>query len=257
LSASDGRARRLSRTSTTGSAATAAGPIAAGEVAPPGLSPAARTPKGERTRARLLSAAKHVFERQGFLGARVSDIADRAKISHGAFYHYFNSKEEIFRELAHAQEARLTAAAAFDHGDLGINSSPRVQVREGVRRYLAQYRTQARIMGVIEQVSRYDAEVNAARVASQRQFTKRAEEACRLQQRAGLADPMLDPVIAADALGAMVSRFAELWLVQGYRQYDFDEAVEQLSVICANALRHPEDADTKTDAEARQGRSTT
>ena len=57
-----------------------------------------------------------------------------------------------------------------------------------------------------------------------------------------MADRALDPVIAADALGALVSRFAELWLVQGYRDYDFDEAVEQLSLICANALRHPEDA---------------
>ena len=79
-------------------------------------------------------------------------------------------------------------------------------------------------------------------MASQKHFTKRAEEACRLQQREGMADRTLDPVIAADALGAMVSRFAELWFVQGYRDYDFDEAVEQLSLICANALRHPEDA---------------
>jgi AcrR family transcriptional regulator len=200
-----------------------------------------RTPKGERTRARLLHAAKHVFERQGFLGARVSDIADRARISHGTFYHYFNSKEEIFRELAETQEARLTAAADLA-GDLPIDSSPREQVREGVKRYLEQYREQARIMGVIEQVSRYDVEVNAARVSNQKHFTRRAEEACRLQQRAGMADRALDPVIAADALGALVSRFAELWLVQGYRDYDFDEAVEQLSLICANALRHPEDA---------------
>jgi AcrR family transcriptional regulator len=203
----------------------------------------ARTPKGERTRARLLNAAQHVFERQGFLGARVSDIADRARISHGTFYHYFDSKEEVFRELAQTQEAQLIAAADFDEGDLERGASPRVQVREGVRRYLLQYRAQAGIMGVIEQVSRYDDEVNAARMANQKHFSKRAEDACRRQQRVHMADPTLDPMIAADALGAMTSRFAELWLVQGYRNYDFDEVVEQLSLICANALRHPEDAD--------------
>jgi AcrR family transcriptional regulator len=212
-------------------------------VAPSTLREVPRTAKGERTRARLVDAAKYVFERQGFLGARVSDIADRARISHGTFYHYFNSKEEIFRELAQAQEARLTAAADFDTSDLPNNASPRDQVRDGIRRYLEQYREQARIMGVIEQVSRYDAEVNAARTASQKHFAQRAEDACRLQQRAGMADPMLDPMIAADALGALVSRFAELWLVQGYRKYDFEEAVEQLSLICANALRHPEAMD--------------
>ncbi len=217
-------------------------PIAESGGAPPTLRDVPRTAKGERTRGRLLRAAKHVFERQGFLGARVSDIADRARISHGTFYHYFSSKEEIFRELAEAHEARLTEAADVADGLLS-QLSPRHQVRQGVRRYLEQYREQAAIMGVIEQVSRYDAEVNAARVAAQKQFTKRAEDACRLQQQAGVADGALDPVIAADALGAMVSRFAELWLVQGYRDYDFDHAVEQLSLICANALRHPEDAE--------------
>ena len=40
----------------------------------------------------------------------------------------------------------------------------------------------------------------------------------------------------AAALGAMTYRFAELWLVQGYREYDFDHAAEQLTRLWANAL---------------------
>lgn len=35
----------------------------------------------------------------------------------------------------------------------------------------------------------------------------------------------------------MVARFAELWLVQGYRDYDFDHVVDQLSLLVANALQ--------------------
>jgi hypothetical protein len=52
----------------------------------------------------------------------------------------------------------------------------------------------------------------------------------------GVVDGRLNPSMAADALGAMVARLAELWLVQGYRDYDFDEAVEQVSILWANAL---------------------
>ena len=62
------------------------------------------------------------------------------------------------------------------------------------------------------------------------------ERAIRRWQQEGLADPKID-ALAADALGAMVARFAELWLVQGYREYDFDQAVEQLTRIWANALQ--------------------
>ena len=79
-------------------------------------------------------------------------------------------------------------------------------------------------------------------MARQKHFAERSERAIRRWQQEGLADPKIDPALAADALGAMVARFAELWLVQGYREYDFDQAVEQLTRIWANALQLEEAA---------------
>jgi hypothetical protein len=97
-------------------------------------------------------------------------------------------------------------------------------------------------MGVIEQVSRYDPYVNAARISSQKHFAARSEQAIRRLQKHGKADLRLNPAMVSDALGAMVGRFAELWLTQGYRSYDFDEAVEQLTLIWAKALEPQPDA---------------
>jgi len=203
----------------------------------PGAAPRMRR-RGLATRARLVDAAKQVFEEHGFLDARIIDIAERGGVSHGSFYHYFESKEQIFREVAAAQEERLTAPPADDDR---LAPSPddtaTDRIRKANRRYLEHYRDEARIMGVIEEVSRYDAEVNAARVQRQKHFAERAERAIRRLQGEGLADPAVDATLAADALGAMVARFAELWLVQGYRGYDFEHAVDQLTRLWANALR--------------------
>jgi len=193
-----------------------------------------RSKKGARTRTRLMDAAKTVFERDGFLDARIVDIAETAGLAAGSFYHYFDSKEQIFREVAQAQEERLTAPdddAADDDAP-----SPWERIRRANRRYLERYRDEAALMGVIEQVSRYDAEVNAARMATMKHFVERAERAIRRMQRDKLVDRKLDPTFAADALGAMVARFAEIWLVQGYRDYDFDGAVDQLTLLWGNAL---------------------
>jgi AcrR family transcriptional regulator len=187
-----------------------------------------------------VKAAKEIFERHGFLDARISDIAKRAKLSYGAFYHYFDSKEQIFREVAEAQEARLTAPA--EDGARPAGYSPLDRIRDANRRYLERYRSEARIMRVIEQVSRYDPHVNAARMATQRQFAERSERAIRRWQRQGHADARINPAIAADALGSMVGRFAELWLTQGYRAYDFDEAVDQLTLLWANAIGLSDDS---------------
>jgi AcrR family transcriptional regulator len=199
-----------------------------------------RSRKGVQTRARLLEAAREVFERDGFLTARISDIAATAGLSQGSFYHYFDSKEQIFREVADAQEQRLTAPP-----DDGVTApdddSPRAVISRANRRYLERYRDGARLMGIVEQVSRYDDEVSRARIATQQHFAERAERSIRRLQRDGLADDKVDAAFAADALGAMVARFAEMWLVQGYREYDFDEAVEQLTRLWANALGIPDE----------------
>ncbi|WP_220277444.1 hypothetical protein [Streptomyces himalayensis] len=56
-------------------------------------------------------------------------------------------------------------------------------------------------------------------------------------RRHGLADPALDPAIAAAALAAMTWRFGEQWLVQGRPQCDFDTGVEQITRLVVNALR--------------------
>lgn len=194
-----------------------------------------RSRKGVQTRARLIEAARDVFERDGFLTARIADIAAAAGLSQGSFYHYFDSKEQIFREVAETQERRLTAPD--DAGlDTDVDDSPRAVIGRANRRYLERYRDAAKLMGVIEQVSRYDEHVSAARIATMKHFADRAERSIRRLQRAGLADKKLNPTIAADALGSMVARFAELSMVQDYRTYDFDEAVDQLTRLWANAL---------------------
>jgi AcrR family transcriptional regulator len=187
------------------------------------------------TRARLVEAAKAVFEQAGFLEARITDIAEKAGMSHGSFYHYFESKEQIFREVAEAQEALLTAGSADDE----VASEPLSdyeRIRRANRRYLERYRDNGPIMGVIEEVSRYDAQVNEARMRRQKHFSDRAERSIRRLQAAGVADPLVDPELAAVALGSMVARFAELWLLEGWGEYDFDHVVDHVSRLWANAI---------------------
>ena len=197
---------------------------------------APRSRKGAQTRARLLEAAKHVFETSGFLEARITDIAEQAGLSHGSFYHYFDSKEQVFREVAETQEALLTQAPDDADEVDPTTLSERERILRANRLYLERYRDNARIMGVIEQVSRYDGPVNEARMRRQKHFADRAERSIRRLQEAGQADPGVDPEIAALALGSMVARVAELWLVEHWGTYDLDEVAEQLTVLWANAI---------------------
>lgn len=177
-----------------------------------------------------------MFEESGFLEARISDIAERAGLSHGSFYHYFDSKERIFREVAEEQEARLTAPPDEEPSEGGTELSEYDRILRANRRYLERYKASSRIMGVIEEVSRYDDIVNEARMARQKHFTERAERSIRRLQKQGDADPTIDPEIAAVALGSMVARFAELWLIEHWGKYKIDQAAEELTKLWTNAI---------------------
>ena len=195
-----------------------------------------RSRKGVETRARLLAAAKEVFEQDGFLDARISDIAERAGLSHGSFYHYFESKEEVFREVAAEVEQRLREPLYSVILDPSSTASPYERIHEGIRRNFQSYRDEARIMGVIEQVSRFDDDLRASRNERHHVSSAQIADSIRRLQQHGLADQSLDPVIAAAGLGAMTYRFPELWFVQGLLDCDFDLGVEQLTRLFVNAL---------------------
>lgn len=62
--------------------------------------PGERQRDPERTRARILDAAKAEFGAKGFAGARVSDIADRAGVNKQLISYYFGGKEGLYTELA-------------------------------------------------------------------------------------------------------------------------------------------------------------
>ncbi|HEX4016205.1 MAG TPA: TetR family transcriptional regulator [Frankiaceae bacterium] len=196
-----------------------------------------RSAKGRRTRARLVEGGKVVFARDGFLSARITDIATEAGVSYGAFYHYFDSKDELFREIAEQTEVRLLAMDDLPR-DNAHEHDPYERIRAANRSYLAAYRKEAKLMSVIIEVSRYDEQVRAVRDRRQEEFGDRlAASVARLQQK-GLADQDVDGRYAGLALGGMVATFADA-LFTGRWKSDFETAVEQLTILWANALGIP------------------
>lgn len=91
----------------------------------------AESSKRARTRERLLDAATEVFSENGFNGASLELICERAGLSRGAFYYNFSSKDELF--LA-AMGRELDGVLEFLAASTGPGS-------EGLDQVIAQLRT--------------------------------------------------------------------------------------------------------------------
>ena len=100
------------------------------KVAPGGETPINfRTRTGQvrraRTRASILSAAFEVFDAKGVGGATVEDMRERAGLARGSFYNYFQTYEDMLKELA-AQIARQINAEQSERFENFPNAAERL-----------------------------------------------------------------------------------------------------------------------------------
>lgn len=194
------------------------------------------TPRGLRTREALLEAARRVFERDGFLDARITDISAEADMAHGTFYKYFDSKEQIFLEVV---DRSLDEVFAEQPVRRSAAETPYERILETNRAYYDAYRRNRKLNKVLEAVATFDDTLRQQRVEIRRRYVDRIERAIRRWQAEGAVGAHLDPRYAASALGSMVDRTIYVWLVLE-EDHDPDVGIETLSRLWVRALGLPE-----------------
>ena len=190
------------------------------------------TSRGRRTRDRLIEAAGVVFTRDGYLDAKIADIASTAGVANGSFYTYFDSKEAIFRTVIPTVLDEMYVASTVPDD---VEHEPHVRIEHATRAYLRAYRQHAGLIGILEQVATFNPGFREMRRGIRQAFRSRTEKGLRRLQRDGRIDPNLSPKCTAEALGSMVSNFCYVSFVLG-EVYDEEEAVRTITVLWARGI---------------------
>ena len=100
----------------------------------------------EDKRRLLLQAAVRVFARKGYHAARISDIAEEAGVAYGLLYHYFDSKEEVLRNVfRETWRALIATIKSVEEGD----DSPRDQLRKVAEILIRSWRREPDLVRVL------------------------------------------------------------------------------------------------------------
>jgi AcrR family transcriptional regulator len=194
------------------------------------------TVRGARTRAGLIAAARKVFERDGYLDAKLTDITKMAGCATGSFYTYFANKEEIFAAVLDQAQQDMLHPGMDRVSDA---DDPYAVLEASNRAYLEAYRRNAKLMGLLEQVAQVDPEFRAFRARRADAFVERNAGGIADLQARGIADAGVDPVLASRALSGMVSRLAYGAFVLDESGVEFEALVSTVTRLWANALRFP------------------
>ncbi|MFC8179642.1 TetR/AcrR family transcriptional regulator [Rhodococcus sp. NPDC057297] len=193
-----------------------------------------RTARGRKTRERLLTAARIVFETKGFLDTRVSDICGEASLAQGTFYIYFQTKEDIFYNLVDSVVAdRYLLTSVPDDFDGTVAD----RFAYTLRQYFIEVQRAKKFSRIVEQVATFDEHMRESRMKIRREFSRRIQHGIERLQRQSAADQDISAELTAEAIVAMINNFAYINLVLGERDdLDIDQVVSTLTNIWARSI---------------------
>jgi AcrR family transcriptional regulator len=204
------------------------------------LSPAAArpekaTPKGRRTDEAFREAARVVFARDGYLNAKISDIAAEAGRSVASFYNYYDTKADLLIALAEEFHAEATQMAVLPYRS-GLSGEQ--ALREAVAGFWQTYaKRRGELIGIF-QAGMVEGRFRDRWLELRGEAIARIAGAVRAAQAEGYC-PGIDPVMTASALSAMLEHFCYIWLGQGgEKDVPFDDvrALEAITTIWAKAV---------------------
>jgi AcrR family transcriptional regulator len=169
------------------------------------------TPKGTRTVKQIIAAARRVFARDGYVSARMGDVAAEANLSMGGLYRYFDNKEALFEALIEGIHEELYAASRPVTADFA--TQPYAALLEANYGYLAHYRANRDVMRVLIEAAAVDRRFRdywwRMRSRHTERFLNALSQAHDLTTIGGT-----DAAVAADAMACMVEQAAYVWYAQ-------------------------------------------
>lgn len=169
------------------------------------------TPKGLRTRDHLLSSGRVVFARDGYVRARMSDVADEAGISMGGLYRYFANKEDLFAQVIADLHEELYQASRSKQHDFA--TEPYESLVEANRGYLGIYHEQRHVMRAFIQAAHVEDRFRDFWWQMRNRHIERFVLA--LSRVHGITEVNgVDTALAAEAVACMVEQSAYVWYAQ-------------------------------------------
>jgi len=90
-----------------------------------------RQEQARETKNRIYTSAIELMEKEGFENITIADISEKAGVSVGAFYHYFDSKNDILAEIFNRADEYFSTQV--------VNSLSQVSIPEQIIEYFDHY----------------------------------------------------------------------------------------------------------------------
>ena len=171
--------------------------------------------KREERRRSILDASRRIFAQRGYHKTKVSDILRECGITRGTFYLYFDSKENVFRELLDELLAELRGSIAGVNTEAGAPpfESQLTQIVHRLLNKVVENRSLTTI--VLREAVGLDHEVDARLQRFYRGIHEYLVRSLNNGKVLGLLRPELDVGVASSCIVGSIRQLVEEVVIRG------------------------------------------
>jgi AcrR family transcriptional regulator len=194
-----------------------------------------RAAQAEATRVHLRTTARDVFAERGYHNTSVGAITSAANTAHGTFYLYYRNKEDVFVAVVQEIVLEMYDRMFMPRGD----SRGEELMRRSLRNAMEGFVKHAGIWRCLLEAIFTSPPIEAMWREMRLGFINQLARSLADFQDEGKVRSTIDPVIAANAIGAMLEWSATTTFVLRMPPVDgvtFDATVDTLTDLCYYAL---------------------
>ncbi len=200
------------------------------------LPPLPKSAKAQRTRQKILEAARAIFAERGFAKATAEEISTKAGVGYGTFYLYFADKRQALHTILSEVDDQLYQLGQQGEGPekprLGLGAL--APIKTTINGFFDSFKAYADVLKICHELSATDPDFKNQHDKVRGRLVDRIKEHILKGLELGNTRNV-DPEIASVAIAGMVETIAVEWFFNN-REWDRDKVINTVAKLYYSAV---------------------
>ena len=195
--------------------------------------PLPKSAKAQRTRLKILEAARAIFAEHGFAKATAEEISTRAGVGYGTFYLYFADKRQALHTILSEVDDKLYQLGHKEEKyHLGLGAL--APIKATISGFFDSFKENADVLKICHELSATDPDFKAQHDKVRARLVDRMKE--HLMKGLQLGNTRnIDPEISSIALAGLIEAIAVEWFFNN-RPWDREKVVNTVAKLYYSAV---------------------
>ena len=199
------------------------------------LPPLPKSAKAQRTRQKILEAARAVFAERGFAKATAEEISTKAGVGYGTFYLYFTDKRQALHTILSEVDDKLYQLGQSESAEkslLGLGAL--APIKATISGFFDSFKAYADVLKICHELSATDPDFKNQHDKVRARLVDRIKGHILKGLELGNTRNV-DPEIASVAIAGMVETIAVEWFFNN-REWDREKVIDTVARLYYSAV---------------------